>query len=202
MAARSTSPRQIRPSPRSILARDARHPKAHSPRFLGAHNFLACYLCYLVRIAAFRDHRALSFAAGARTRRPRGNPEVARVVPSLLPPAFPVVPFLALRPRGSTQPPETRRLSGFSDPCAPDPVSDPTEAPRVDRPRSAPALNVNAADVNGQPAKSAVYALKHQSLGVSPGRPTDHGEPLAWAALREYRANCRLQVTAECGPFT
>jgi hypothetical protein len=190
MAARSTSPRQIRPSPRSILARDARHPKAHSPRFLGAHNFLACYLCHLVRIAAFRDHRALSFAAGARTRRPLGNPEVTRVVPSLPPPAFPVVPFLALRPRGSTQPPETRRLSGFSDPCAPDPVTDPIEAPRV-----APPIGSRASRQCGQRQRPTGKIRRLRTKA-----PVVGGEPRA--AHRSRRTPCLSGIERVSGELS
>jgi len=131
MAARSTSPRQIRPSPRSILARDARHPKAHSPRFLGAHNFLACYLCHLVRIAA-----SVIIAHSLSPRAPeRDDLEVTRRSPvssrPCLHPLFLLSRSLRSGRAEAPSPPETRRLSGFSDPCAPDPVTDRIEAPRV-----------------------------------------------------------------------
>ena len=71
---------QIRPSPWSILARDTQHPKAHSRWILSAHNFLACYLCHLVRIATHA--RNSSSRQGART-----DGQSTLAVPSRLPPA-------------------------------------------------------------------------------------------------------------------
>jgi len=115
----------------SILARDARHPKAHSPRFLGAHNFLACYLCHLVRIAA-----SVIIAHSLSPRAPeRDDLEVTRRSPvssrPCLHPLFLLSRSLRSGRAEAPSPPETRRLSGFSDPCAPDPVTDRIEAPRV-----------------------------------------------------------------------
>jgi hypothetical protein len=168
-------PRQIRPSPKSILARDTRHPKAHSLSFWWAHNFLACCSCHLVRIAA-----SVIIAHALSRRAPeRDDHRVTRRSPVSFRPCFHPLFMLSqsLRSgrRESTLPPESRRLSGFPDSCAPDPV---TETPRADRPRSAPAPDANAADATGRPAKSAICALKHQSVAGQPGGPSIVANPL------------------------
>jgi hypothetical protein len=170
-------PRQIRPSPRSILARGTRHPKAHSLWFLWAHNFLACYLCHLVRIAA-----PMIIAHPLSRREPeRDDHRVTRTSPVPFRPRFHPLFMLSHSLRSSrAKAPSSLKREDF--PAFPI-LALPTLPERCDRdsargpPRSAPALNADKADVTDQRAKSAACALKHGRWRVRPGaahrsRPT------------------------------
>jgi len=54
--------------------------------------------------------------------------------------------------------------------------SRPRDCARVDRPRSTRALNANAADATGRPGEIRIFTSRWR---VSPGRLTDHSQPLA-----------------------